>query len=169
MWGALTLQGHWSGEIWNRRKSGEVYAQLLTISAVRDGKGNTQQYVELFSDISSIKEQQKQLERVTALAEQTSKAKSDFLASMSHELRTPLNAILGFGQLLDTGTPSLTPKQKSNVDFILKAGWHLLALVNEILDLTLIESGKMVLTLEPVSLYEVTRKFLVHVTMVGTG
>jgi PAS domain S-box-containing protein len=155
MWGALILQGHWSGEIWNRRKSGEVYAQLITISAVRDEQGKTQHYVQLFSDISSIKEQQYQLEQVMALAEQTSTAKSNFLASMSHELRTPLNAILGFAQLLETGNPSLLPKQKSNVNHILKAGWHLLALVNEILDLTLIESGKLVLSLAPVSLYEV--------------
>ena len=155
MWDALTSQGHWSGEIWNRRKSGEVYAQLLTISAVRDGQGNTQHYVQLFSDISSIKEQQNQLERVNTLAEQTSTAKSDFIASMSHELRTPLNAILGFAQLLDIGTTPLTPRQKSSVVHILKAGWHLLKLVNEILELTLVESGKLMLSLEHVSLYEV--------------
>ena len=155
MWAELILQGHWSGEIWNRRKSGEVYAQLLTISAVRDEQGKTQHYVQLFSDISSIKANQNQLERAIALAEQASTAKSDFLASMSHELRTPLNAILGFAQLLETGTPSPTPIQKKQVGQILKAGWHLLKLVNEILDLTLVESGKVMLSLEPVSLYEV--------------
>jgi PAS domain S-box-containing protein len=155
MWSALIFQGHWSGEIWNRRKSGEVYAQLLTISAVRVGQGNTQHYVQLFSDISSIKEQQNQLERLKAMAEQTSTAKSDFLASMSHELRTPLNAILGFAQMLETGTTPLTPRQESDVGHILKAGWHLLKLVNEILDLTLVESGKMMLSIEQVSLQEV--------------
>ncbi len=64
MWNALALQGHWSGEIWNRRKNGEVYAELLTISSVRDGQGITQQYVALFSDISAIKEHQSQLERI---------------------------------------------------------------------------------------------------------
>ena len=64
MWGALTNQGHWSGEIWNRRKNGEVYAELLTISAVRDGQGHTQQYVALFSDISAIKAHQSQLEHI---------------------------------------------------------------------------------------------------------
>ncbi len=62
MWADLTTLGHWSGEIWNRRKSGEVYAELLTISAVRDGQGQTQQYVGLFSDITGIKEHQNQLE-----------------------------------------------------------------------------------------------------------
>ena len=64
MWKALTVQGHWSGEVWNRQKNGDLYAALLTISAVRDGQGNTQQYVALFSDITGIKEHQRQLEHV---------------------------------------------------------------------------------------------------------
>ncbi len=64
MWGDLTGLGHWSGEVWNRRKNGEVYAELLTISAVRDAQGITQQYVALFSDITTIKEQQNQLEHI---------------------------------------------------------------------------------------------------------
>lgn len=96
------------------------------------------------------------LEAQSSLNKQLQKsnlAKSEFLSSMSHELRTPLNAILGFAQLLETGTPS--PSQGRSVDQILKAGWHLLALINEILDLSLIESGKMTLSLETVSLAEV--------------
>ncbi len=64
MWDALTVRGHWSGEIWNRRKNGEVYAELITISAVRDAQGNTQHYVALFSDITAIKEHQRQLEHI---------------------------------------------------------------------------------------------------------
>jgi diguanylate cyclase (GGDEF)-like protein/PAS domain S-box-containing protein len=64
MWGALIAQGHWSGEIWNRRKNGEVFAELATISAVRDGNGNTLHYVALFSDITSIKAHQSQLEHI---------------------------------------------------------------------------------------------------------
>lgn len=64
MWNTLTEQGHWSGEIWNRRKNGEFYAELLTISAIRDGKGTTQQYVALFSDITAIMAHQSQLERM---------------------------------------------------------------------------------------------------------
>jgi PAS domain S-box-containing protein len=64
MWSALVEHGHWSGEIWNRRKNGEVFAELLTISAVRDMRGNTQQYVALFSDITAIKAHQSQLEHI---------------------------------------------------------------------------------------------------------
>jgi diguanylate cyclase (GGDEF)-like protein/PAS domain S-box-containing protein len=64
MWGALKTKGHWSGEIWNRRKNGEVYAEFLTISAIKDEKGVIQRFVALFADITAIKEQQKQLERM---------------------------------------------------------------------------------------------------------
>ena len=95
------------------------------------------------------------LESAKSIAEKANLAKSDFLSSMSHELRSPLNAILGFAQLIDSGSPPLTPRQKSNIDQILLAGWYLLDLVNEILDLALIESGKLLLSLEPMSLNEV--------------
>ena len=74
---------------------------------------------------------------------------------MSHELRTPLGAILGFAQLLESGSPPPTVIQKRSVDQILKAGWYLLELINEILDLALIESGKIYLSMEPVSLADV--------------
>jgi PAS domain S-box-containing protein len=88
-------------------------------------------------------------------AEKANLAKSDFLSSMSHELRTPLNAILGFAQLLDADAPALTPTQKGNIDQILQAGWYLLELINEVLDLALIESGKLMLSPEAVGLAEV--------------
>jgi signal transduction histidine kinase len=61
---------------------------------------------------------------------------------MSHELRSPLNAILGFAQLIDTGLPTPTTSQKDSIDQILQAGWYLLELINEVLDLALIESGR---------------------------
>jgi PAS domain S-box-containing protein len=87
-------------------------------------------------------------------AESASQAKSEFLSSMSHELRSPLNAILGFAQLMDSGAPPPTPAQKDSIDQILQAGWYLLELINEILDLALIESGKLSLSPEPVALAE---------------
>lgn len=94
-------------------------------------------------------------EKASAVAEKANLAKSDFLSNMSHELRTPLSAILGFAQLIDAGTPAPTEKQKRNLDQILRAGWYLLDLINEILDLALIESGKLSISLEPVTLSEV--------------
>jgi CheY-like chemotaxis protein len=89
------------------------------------------------------------------VAEKANLSKSEFLSSMSHELRSPLNAILGFAQLMETGSPLPTPTQKASIDQILKAGWYLLELINEILDLALIESGRLSLSLEPMSLVDV--------------
>ncbi len=98
------------------------------------------------------------LEAATIAAESANRAKSDFLSSMSHELRTPLNAILGFAQLFESGNPAPTPMQRRSVDQILKAGWYLLELINEILDLALIESGRLTLSAEAVSLNEVMQE-----------
>jgi PAS domain S-box-containing protein len=96
-----------------------------------------------------------ELENAKQLAEKANLAKSEFLSSMSHELRSPLNAILGFAQLMDTDTPPASPSQKASIYQILHAGWYLLELINEILDLAVIESGKLSLSVEPVSLAEV--------------
>jgi signal transduction histidine kinase/CheY-like chemotaxis protein len=93
-----------------------------------------------------------ELERATEVAEKANLAKSDFLSSMSHELRTPLTAILGFAQLMETSKPPPTEPQKRSLDQIVKAGWYLLDLINEILDMAIIESGKLALTMETVSL-----------------
>ncbi len=81
-------------------------------------------------------------------------AKSDFLSSMSHELRSPLNAILGFAQLMESAEPAPTVTQAESIAQILQAGWHLLKLINEILDLAVIESGKVSLSSESVALSE---------------
>src|SRR5436190_1974081 len=96
-----------------------------------------------------------ELERAKAVSEKANLAKSDFLSSMSHELRSPLNAILGFAQLINSESPRPTPLQTASIDQILQAGWYLLQLINEILDLAQIESGKLALSLEPTSLAEV--------------
>jgi signal transduction histidine kinase len=90
-----------------------------------------------------------ELERAKAAAEKANLAKSDFLSSMSHELRSPLNAILGFAQLMSSDTPPPTASQMASIDQILHAGWYLLELINEILDLAQIESGKLALRLSP--------------------
>ena len=93
--------------------------------------------------------------RAATVAEKANLAKSDFLSSMSHELRSPLNAILGFAQLMESASPLPTDSQKESIAQILQAGWHLLKLINEILDLAVIESGKVSLSPESVSLAEI--------------
>jgi PAS domain S-box-containing protein len=102
-----------------------------------------------------LQEKNVELEGAKSTAEKANLAKSDFLSSMSHELRTPLNAILGFAQLMQSDTPPPTASQTESIEQILQAGWYLLELINEILDLALIESGKLSMSSEPVSLAEV--------------
>ncbi len=105
-------------------------------------------------DVSEHKRLDLALQGAKVEAERANEAKSDFLSSMSHELRSPLNAILGFAQLMESGTPAPTPAQIDSIEQILKAGWYLLDLINEILDLALIESGRLSLSMEPLLLSE---------------
>jgi PAS domain S-box-containing protein len=102
-----------------------------------------------------LQEKNTELESAKLAAEKANFAKSDFLSSMSHELRSPLNAILGFAQLMESDTTPSTPSQTESIAQILQAGWHLLKLINEILDLAKVESRQVPLSNEPVSLAEV--------------
>ncbi|HTL98142.1 MAG TPA: PAS domain-containing sensor histidine kinase, partial [Holophagaceae bacterium] len=102
-----------------------------------------------------LQEKNVELESARSVAEKANLAKSEFLSSMSHELRSPLNAILGFAQLMESDPIQGSPSQKENIAQILKAGWHLLKLINEILDLAKVESGQVPVSAEPVSLAEV--------------
>ncbi len=102
-----------------------------------------------------LQEKNIELESATVVAEKANRSKSDFLSSMSHELRSPLNAILGFAQLMKSESPPPAPPQLESIGQILHAGWHLLTLINEILDLAKIEAGKLSLSPESVSLAEV--------------
>src|ERR1700734_4216126 len=136
-------------------KDGSRVPAIVTITALRDDYGDIIGYLLIGADNSVRKRVELELQDAMAAAEKANLAKSDFLSSMSHELRTPLSAILGFAQLMESGAPSPTPLQKRSIDQILQAGWYLLELINEILDLALIESGKLSLSLEPISLAEV--------------
>lgn len=133
---------------WKRASDGTYRWLLGRALPVKNLNGNIVKWVGTMTDI----EAQKQVE---AAAERANLAKSDFLSGMSHELRSPLNAILGFAQLMESDTPPPTPSQKASIEQILQAGWHLLKLINEILDLAKIESGKVSLSQEPVSLADV--------------
>jgi signal transduction histidine kinase/CheY-like chemotaxis protein len=96
-----------------------------------------------------------QRRRAQAEADRANRAKSDFLSRMSHELRTPLNAILGFGQLLEVRLEH--PRDREGIEQILKGGRHLLSLINEVLDISRIESGRLALSPEPVRLADAIR------------
>ena len=137
------------------RKDGSRFPAIVSITALRDDYDGIIGYLLIGADNSVRKQVEAELINAKAAAEKANLAKSDFLSSMSHELRSPLNAILGFAQLMESGSPLPTPAQKASIDQILQAGWYLLELINEILDLALIESGKLSLSLEPMSLVDV--------------
>jgi hypothetical protein len=115
----------------------------------RDNDGKPVRMIGIHSDISERKQGEQALVDAREEADRANLAKSDFLSSMSHELRTPMNAILGFSQLLEYDD-TMSGEQKDSVQEILKAGNHLLELINEVLDLAKVESGRIDLSLEPV-------------------
>src|SRR3954470_14240276 len=137
------------------RKDGSRFPAVVSITALRGDDDGIIGYLLIGTDNSTRKLVESELHAALAAADKANLAKSEFLSSMSHELRTPLNAILGFGQLLESGLPAPTAAQKRSIEHILKAGWYLLELINEILDLALIESGTLTMSNEPVSLSEV--------------
>ena len=136
-------------------KDGSRFPAIVSITALRDDYNDVIGYLLIGTDNSVRKQVEMELHEAMSIAEKANLAKSDFLSSMSHELRTPLGAILGFAQLIESGSPQPTLSQKRSIDQILKAGWYLLDLINEVLDLALIESGKLSLSPEPVSLADV--------------
>jgi PAS domain S-box-containing protein len=151
------------------RKDGSRLPAVVSVTALRDAQRAIIGYLLIGTDNTArmkveaertlldkaLKEKNVELESARVLAEKANLAKSEFLSSMSHELRTPLSAVLGFAQLLESGSPPPTPTQKRSIDQILKAGWYLLSLINEILDLALIESGRLSISPEPISLSEI--------------
>jgi signal transduction histidine kinase/CheY-like chemotaxis protein len=137
---------------------GKRFPAIVSITALSDDDGEIIGYLLIGSHNSVRQRVERELNEAMAAADRANRAKSEFLSSMSHELRTPLNAILGFAQLIETGVPAPTQSQQRSVGQILKAGWYLLDLINEILDLSLIESGKLSLSLEPILLADVLRE-----------
>jgi PAS domain S-box-containing protein len=151
------------------RKDGSRFPAVVSVTALRDAQDAIIGYLLIGTDNTArqlveeeralldqvLQDKNAELESAKFVAETANLAKSHFLSSMSHELRTPLSAILGFAQLMESGSPSPTASQKRSIDQILQAGWYLLELINEILDLALIESGRLSLSLEPVLLAEV--------------
>jgi PAS domain S-box-containing protein len=154
------------------RKDGSRFPAVVSVTALRDDQDRIIGYLLIGSDNTARKQieaerallyealqnKNAELENARFAAEKANLAKSDFLSSMSHELRTPLNAILGFAQLLEAGSPPPTASQMVRLHQIIKAGWYLLELINEVLDLAVIESGKLSLSREPVSLIDVMRE-----------
>jgi PAS domain S-box-containing protein len=146
--------GSWEGQMPVRRKNGSQFTSVSSIGSIVDTSGRIQFLFNIFTDFSEELARRDELALAKEQAERANQAKSEFLSSMSHELRTPMNAILGFAQVLEFDK-SLKTDQRESVQEILKGGHHLLKLIDEVLDLAKIESGRVTLSLEPVRVAEV--------------
>jgi PAS domain S-box-containing protein len=150
-------------EVGFRSKSGTIKTGLLSADIIYVGKDRCLLTVTV--DITDRKKAEEELLSAREEAEKANMAKSEFLSRMSHELRTPMNAILGFAQLLEMGT--LSESQRKGVDHIIRGGKHLLDLINEVLDITRIESGRLSLSLEPVKLVDVLHEMIDTVSLMA--
>jgi len=159
LWQTITRGDIWKGEFFNRRKDGSEFSELAVIAPVRQDDGKITHYVAIKQDSTEQRAMEQELARhrqhleslvenrtealrlAMAQAESANRAKSAFLANMSHEIRTPMNAILGITHLLAKEKP--TPRQAERLRKINAAGEHLLSVINDILDLSKIESGRL--------------------------
>lgn len=164
LWNTLLRGESWSGEFCNRAKDGRLYYESATITPSRQPDGTVTHYVAVKFDITETKQLINQLHKyrnqleelvehrteelaeARRQAETANKAKSTFLANMSHEIRTPMNAIIGLTYLIRRA--GVAPEQSERLDRIDDAGRHLLTIINDILDLSKIEAGKLDLELE---------------------
>ncbi|MBW4646982.1 MAG: PAS domain S-box protein [Goleter apudmare HA4340-LM2] len=143
------------------RKDGELVWTQLSVSIIPDSNDEPEFFLTMIEDITERKQTELKLRASQAAAEAGSRAKSEFLATMSHELRTPLNAIMGLSQLLQQEmVGALNEKQKEYIGCVYSSGEHLLALINDILDLSKVEAGKEELLLLPLLIPELCQNVI---------
>lgn len=157
LWRTISSGKPWHGEIKNHKKGGGYYWVQASIVPFLNDKGIPFQYMSIRTDITK----RKQAEEEAKIA---SRAKSDFLSSMSHELRTPMNAILGFAQMLKYSPSDLLSEgQSSYVDNILQGGEYLMELINQVLELSKIETGEVTLNIVDVSARDIIDRCLIMI------
>jgi PAS domain S-box-containing protein len=145
-----TISGGWKGELLNRRKDGTVFPIHLSTSAVKDDNNNVLVLIGVSNDISEQKIAEQELIEAKERAEESDKLKSAFLANMSHEIRSPMNGILGFAHLLKDEGLSVTARQY--VEMITISGNHLLAVINDIVDISKIHANQLKISKSEVNL-----------------
>jgi len=149
----------------NILRSGERVWIAWTNKAVLDKDGRVKEIICIGNNITKLKQAEEEILKAKEAAESANKAKSSFLANMSHELRTPLNAIIGFSELMkDESVGAINEKQKEYLGYVWESGKHLLSLINDILDLSKVEAGKMELELSEFDLRELFKKSLMFVS-----
>jgi len=156
LWDTINSGKEWTGIFLNKKKDDQYYWASASISPIKDSDGVITHFVGIQEDITAIKEAGEELKKAKEAAEAANIAKSDFLASMSHEIRTPMNAIIGMSDLL-LDTP-LTDEQKKYVEVFKTAGENLLNLINDILDLSKIETGHIELETTEFNIHELIEK-----------
>jgi len=139
----------WEGLTERVRNDGSKFSAYNSFGLIEDVAKNITHIFVIFIDFTEELERRKDLSRATKMAEKANKAKSEFLSNMSHELRTPMNSVIGFAQLLEHDE-DITVDQRDNIKEILRAGGHLLDLINDVLDLSKIESGRIEMSMESV-------------------
>ncbi len=152
MWETISSGKPWKGEFYNRKKNGELYWELTSISSVKNENGEIIRYISMREDITKRKETVEQLVKAKQQAEESDKLKSAFLSNMSHEIRTPMNSIIGFTELLKT--PGLaTKKRKRFLDIIESNSKMLLNLLNDIISVSKMQSGEIIVKTEKAKVY----------------
>jgi len=165
LWKTILAGDLWQGDFCNRKKNGETYWEHALIAPVRGAQGEITHFVAIKEDITESRRAAEELRAAKEAAEAANRAKSDFLANMSHELRTPLNSVIGFsGVLKKEFYGKLNEKQSEYVRYIEESGKHLLGLINDILDLSKVEAGKMKLEAAPVALKDVIQASVTMLT-----
>jgi PAS domain S-box-containing protein len=153
MWHSLRTGKVWKSEFRNRKKDGTQFWENVSISPLITSNGSTSNYIIIQEDITEKKHLISELIRAKEKAEESDRLKSAFLANMSHEIRTPMNGILGFAGLLED--PGLTgDEQKEYITIIEKSGARMLNIINEIIDISRIESGQIEVVINKVNINE---------------
>lgn len=192
LWKTINSGKNWQYEWQNKKKSGELYWENISITPFNNHDGKIKNFLAIIQDITErkkfedeilslnvnleerinlrtqeLEKTNRELENARIEADSANQAKSEFLSRMSHELRTPMNSILGFAQLMEL--TELTSSQKKSLEYILKSGSHLLHLINEVLEIAKIESGKISVSLEPIDLINTIEDVISLVSPFASG
>lgn len=162
---SLRDYGLWEGEIYNQTARGEQIPLWVTITALQDPQGQLQYFVATYTDIRQRKEDEARLVAALATAQAATQAKSAFLANMSHEIRTPMNAIIGFSEL--SLAENTDPRIETNLRHTQLAARNLLDIINDVLDLSKIEAGKLELERTPFNLSQLLSTLIASVQLLA--